>query len=54
LFGGQTCDELGERMTVGQGGTVLIAPAVRHRAVGRMPILNIVVPPFEPADERID
>jgi hypothetical protein len=27
------------------GGTVLIPPRVRHWAVGRMPILNVVVPP---------
>jgi hypothetical protein len=27
---------------------------VRHRAVGRMTILNVVVPPFDPADEWFD
>jgi hypothetical protein len=50
LFGGQTCDELGERMAVGQGGAVLIPQGVRHRAAGRMTILNVVVPPFDSAD----
>jgi hypothetical protein len=33
---------------------VLIPPGVRHRAVGRMTILNMVVPPFDPADEWFD
>ncbi len=44
----------GERVAVGQGGAVLIPPGVRHRAVGRMTILNVVVPPFDPADEWFD
>ena len=35
-------------------GEVLIPPGVRHRAVGRMTILNVVVPPFDPADEWFD
>ncbi len=36
------------------GIAILIPPGVRHRAVGRMTILNIVVPPFDPADEWFD
>jgi hypothetical protein len=44
----------GERMAVGPGGAVLIPPRVRHRATGRMTILHIVVPPFDPADEWFD
>jgi hypothetical protein len=44
----------GERMAVGLGGAVLIPPAVRHRAARRMTILNVVVPPFDPADEWFD
>jgi hypothetical protein len=44
----------GERMAVGQGGAVWIPPRVRHRAMGRMTILNVVVPPFEPSDEWLD
>jgi hypothetical protein len=31
----------GERMAVGPGGAVLIPPGVRHRAAGRMTILNV-------------
>jgi mannose-6-phosphate isomerase-like protein (cupin superfamily) len=44
----------GERVTVGTGHAVMIPPGVRHRAVGRMTILNVVVPPFDPADEWFD
>jgi hypothetical protein len=33
---------------------VLITPRMRHWAVVRMPILHVVVPPFEPADEWLD
>ena len=36
------------------GVAILIPPLVRHRAVGRMRILNIVIPPFDPADEWFD
>jgi quercetin dioxygenase-like cupin family protein len=41
----------GERVAVRPGAAVMIPPGVRHRAVGRMTILNFVVPPFDPADE---
>jgi mannose-6-phosphate isomerase-like protein (cupin superfamily) len=44
----------GERVAVGAGHAVMIPPGVRHRAVGRMTILNVVVPPFDPADEWFD
>ena len=44
----------GELLAVGPGLAVLIRPGVRHRAVGRMTILNVVVPPFDPADEWFD
>ena len=44
----------GVRVAVGPGSAVLIPPGVRHRAVGRMTILNVVVPPFDPADEWFD
>ena len=44
----------GERVPVRPGVAVLIPPGVRHRAVGRMTILNVVVPPFDPADEWFD
>lgn len=44
----------GELVPVSPGVVVMIPPGVRHRAVGRMTILNIVVPPFDPADEWFD
>ena len=31
--------------------TVMIRPGCRHRAVGNLKILNIPMPPFDPADE---
>jgi len=36
------------------GMAVLVRPGTRHRAVGRMKILNVVVPPFDKADEWFD
>jgi mannose-6-phosphate isomerase-like protein (cupin superfamily) len=44
----------GELVPVRPGVAVMIPPGVRHRAVGRMVILNVVVPPFDPADEWVD
>ncbi len=44
----------GERVAVRPGSAVLIPPGVRHRAAGRMTILNVVVPPFDPSDEWFD
>ncbi len=43
-----------ERVPVTAGHAVMIPPLVRHRAVGRMTVLNVVVPPFDPADEWFD
>lgn len=36
------------------GSCILIPPGVRHRAIGRMRIINIVTPKFDPADEHFD
>ena len=44
----------GVPVTVGPGNAVLFPPGVRHRAAGRMSILNVVVPPFAPEDEWLD
>lgn len=44
----------GARVPVQKGVAVMIPPGVRHRAVGKMTILNVVVPPFDPADEWFD
>lgn len=44
----------GETVPVRPGVAILIPPGVRHRAVGRLTILNVVVPPFDPTDEWFD
>ena len=41
----------GERIPIKPGMCILIPPGVKHRAVGQMKILNIVIPKFDPADE---
>lgn len=43
-----------ELIPVHAGMCIMIPPGVRHRAVGRMKILNIVFPKFDPADEWFD
>jgi mannose-6-phosphate isomerase-like protein (cupin superfamily) len=42
-----------DRIDVEPGLCIVIPPDVVHRAVGRMTILNIVVPKFDPADEHL-
>lgn len=37
-----------------QGMCIRIPPGVRHRAIGTMKIINIVIPKFDPADEHFD
>ena len=37
-----------------QGMCVRIPPGVRHRAIGTMKILNILIPKFDPTDEHFD
>ena len=34
--------------------SVLIKPGCRHRASGRMRIVNVCIPPFDPEDEWFD
>jgi mannose-6-phosphate isomerase-like protein (cupin superfamily) len=47
--------ELGDDIVpVKAGMCLLIPPGVRHRAIGRMTILNIVIPKFDPDDEHFD
>jgi mannose-6-phosphate isomerase-like protein (cupin superfamily) len=41
----------GELHPVRPGMAVMIRPGTRHRAVGKMKILNVVVPPFDRNDE---
>ncbi len=40
-----------EIVPIKPGVCILIPPGVRHRGVGRMSILNIVLPKFDPTDE---
>lgn len=42
------------RVDAKPGLCVLIRPGVRHRAVGRMNVLNVVLPKFDPNDEWFD
>lgn len=44
----------GEQIPIKQGVCVLIPPGVRHRAIGKMKILNFVLPKFDPNDEFVD
>ncbi len=44
----------GELVPLWPGRAILIRPGVRHRAIGGMKVLVIVVPKFDPADEWLD
>lgn len=41
----------GERVAVKPMDTVMIRPLCVHRPVGKMKILNVAIPGFDPADE---
>jgi mannose-6-phosphate isomerase-like protein (cupin superfamily) len=43
----------GEIIPVKPGMCILIRPGVRHRAIGRMTVLIVVLPKFDPDDEVI-
>ncbi len=44
----------GEMIPVKPMTTILIKPGCRHRAVGKLKIVNIPVPAFDPHDEHFD
>jgi len=44
----------GQRLPLKPLTAVLIKPGCRHRALGRLRILNIPIPAFDPADEWFD
>jgi len=44
----------GEKIPVGPLTAVFIKPGCRHRAVGKMRVVNIPVPAFDPDDEFFD
>ena len=44
----------GESVPVKPFTAIFIKPGCRHRAVGKMRILNVSIPPFDPEDEWFD
>ena len=44
----------GELVAVQPFSTILIKPFCRHCAVGKLRIVNVCIPPFDPADEWFD
>ena len=44
----------GERVPVRPMSSIMIKPGCRHRAIGKLKILNIAIPKFDPADEWFD
>jgi mannose-6-phosphate isomerase-like protein (cupin superfamily) len=44
----------GEKVPVRPLSTVMINPGCRHRAVGKLKIINVPIPAFDPADEWFD
>ena len=44
----------GEKIPVEPMTAVLIRPGCRHRALGQMKVLNIVIPSFDIADEFVE
>jgi mannose-6-phosphate isomerase-like protein (cupin superfamily) len=53
--GGDAQMELdGELVSVVPGRAIMIRPGVRHRAIGKMKVLIIVSPKFDPGDEWFD
>ena len=44
----------GELIPVKPMTVVMIQPGCRHRAVGKLRIINVTIPPFDPQDEWFD
>jgi mannose-6-phosphate isomerase-like protein (cupin superfamily) len=44
----------GDIIDLNVGKAVVIPPGVRHRAIGKMKVLIVVLPEFDPADEWFD
>jgi mannose-6-phosphate isomerase-like protein (cupin superfamily) len=44
----------GERHPVKPMTTIMIKPGCRHRAVGKLKIINVAIPAFDPKDEWFD
>jgi mannose-6-phosphate isomerase-like protein (cupin superfamily) len=54
LAGEGTMELDGERHAVQPGDAILIKPGCRHRAVGRLRVIVVPIPAFDPADEWFD
>jgi mannose-6-phosphate isomerase-like protein (cupin superfamily) len=44
----------GKKLPIKPLTAVLIKPGCRHRAIGRMRIVNVCIPAFDPEDEYFD
>jgi mannose-6-phosphate isomerase-like protein (cupin superfamily) len=44
----------GTKIPIRPLSAVMIKPGCRHRALGRLKFLNVVIPAFDPADEWFD
>ena len=44
----------GELIPVKPMSSILIRPGCRHRAIGKLKIINVPIPAFDPADEWFD
>jgi len=44
----------GRHVPVRPFSSILIKPGCRHRAVGKLRIVNVCIPPFDPTDEWFD
>lgn len=44
----------GERFDIQPGSSVMVKPGCRHRAIGKLKIINIPIPAFDPDDEWFD
>jgi mannose-6-phosphate isomerase-like protein (cupin superfamily) len=44
----------GERHIVRSGDAILIKPDCRHRAIGKLRVINVAIPAFDSSDEWFD
>ena len=51
---GATMELDGEIISVNVGTCIVIPPGIRHRALGQMKVLIVVLPEFDPSDEWFD
>ena len=54
LEGEGTMEVDGESYPLKPGVSVMIKPGCRHRAVGKLKIINVPIPKFDPEDEWFD